>query len=119
MNTIFNLIFLAIIICFIVDCSGVMTDIRKLVAKIIYKYTKIKVDYQELKLKPIGCSLCSVWWSCLIYLLIIGKFTLPYIALVAILSLLSSNISGFLIIFKDLFSTLEGLIQKLLQKILY
>ena len=92
-NTILDLIFLTFIICFIIDVSGVMTDIRKFVAKQIYKFTKIKVEYKDLRLKPIGCSLCSTWWAGLIYLIIFGKFTLEYIAFVAFLSLISSNIS--------------------------
>lgn len=116
MNTIVNLILIAIIICFIVDVSGVMTDIRKFVAKQIHKYTNIKVDYTELKLKPIGCSLCMTWWSGLIYLLFVGKFTIPYIAFVAFLSLISSNISGFLNTIKDFLSAFEMWLQKQIQE---
>jgi hypothetical protein len=116
MKTILDLIFLSIIICFIVDVSGVMSEIRKLVSSIIFKKTKIKVDYRELKLRPIGCSLCSIWWCGLIYLLITNNFTIPYIALVSFLSLISSNISGFLFCIKDILAVIEGLIQKLIQK---
>lgn len=116
MNVIINLILISIVVCFIIDCSGVMTDIRKFVAKQIFKFTKVKVDYAELKLKPIGCSLCSVWWTGLIYLFIIGQFTIPYIAFVAILSLLSSNISGFLLTIKDYLAAFEMWLQKLIQK---
>ena len=114
-NTILDLIFLTFIICFIIDVSGVMTDIRKFVAKQIYKFTKIKVEYKDLRLKPIGCSLCSTWWSGLIYLLIFGKFTLGYIAFVAFLSLISSNISGFMFTLKDYLATFENWLQKLIQ----
>ena len=114
--TIINLILISIIVCFIVDCSGVMTDIRKFVAKQIFKYTKVKVDYAELKLKPIGCSLCSTWWCGLIYIFFVGKFTIPYIAFVAFLSLISSNISGFLLVTKDYLAALEMWLQKLIQK---
>lgn len=116
MSTIINLILIAIIICFVVDCSGVMTDIRKFVAKQIFKYTKVKVDYTELKLKPIGCSLCSTWWCGLIYLLFVGKFTIPYIAFVAFLSLISSNISGFLFVTKDYLAAFEMWLEKLIEK---
>lgn len=119
MKVIFELFCLSIIICFIVDVSGVMNEIRKLVSSIIYKKTKIKVDYNELKLRPIGCSLCSVWWIGLAYLLCTSNFTIPYIAVVVFFSLISSNISGFLICIKDVLSTIEGLFQKLIQKILY
>lgn len=115
MKTILDLIFLSIIICFIVDVSGVMNEIRKFIASIISKKTKIKVDYRELKLRPVGCSLCSIWWSGLGYLLFVGKFTIPYIALVSFLSLISSNISGFLFCVKDILSVIENLIQKLIQ----
>lgn len=116
MSIILDLIFLSIIICFIIDVSGVMNEIRKLVSSIIFKKTKIKVDYRELKLRPVGCSLCSVWWSGLIYLLFVGKFTIPYIAFVAFLSLISSNISGFLFSIKDILALIENLIQRLIQK---
>jgi len=116
MMTIINLILITIIVCFIVDCSGVMTDIRKFVAKQIFKYTKVKVDYAELKLKPIGCSLCSTWWIGLIYLLFVCKFTIPYIAFVAFLSLISSNISGLLLTIKDYLAAFEMWLQKLIQK---
>lgn len=116
MMTIINLILITIIVCFIVDCSGVMTDIRKFVAKQIFKYTKVKVDYAELKLKPIGCSLCSTWWCGLIYILFVGKFTIPYIAFVAFLSLISSNISGFLCVTKDYLAAFEMWLEKQIEK---
>lgn len=116
MNTIINLIFIAIIVCFIVDCSGIMTDIRKFVANQIYKKTNIKIDYNELKLKPIGCSLCSVWWTGLIYIICVGKFTIPYIAFVAFLSLISSNISGFLMTIKDYLAAFEMWLQKQIEE---
>lgn len=115
MSVILDLIFLSIIICFVVDVSGVMNEIRKLVSSIIFKKTKIKVDYRELKLRPVGCSLCSVWWAGLIYLLFTHNFTIPYIALVSFLSLLSSNISGLLFTVKDYLSAFEYWLQKLIQ----
>lgn len=114
MNTLLNLFLISIIVCFIVDCSGIMTDIRKFVSKQIYKFTKIKVDYNELKLKPIGCSLCSVWWSGIIYLLIINEFTILNLTFVALLALLASNISGLMMTIKDYISSFENWLQKLI-----
>lgn len=113
---ILKLLFMTIIICFIVDCSGIMTDIRKLVANIIYKKTKMKVDYNDLKLKPIGCSLCMTWWTGIIYLLCIGEFTLVNLTFVALLAFLSSNISGLLLTMKDYFAAFENWLQKLISK---
>lgn len=116
MNTLLNLFLISIIVCFIVDCSGIMTDIRKKVADIIYKKTKMKVDPMELKLKPMCCSLCMTWWTGIIYLLFAGEFTIINLAVVAVLALLASNISGFLMLLKDFFSMLEMKIQKIMQK---
>lgn len=117
MNTLLNLFLITLVICFVVDCSGIMTDIRKLVANIIYKKTKMKVDPNELKMKPIGCSLCLTWWTGIIYLLCIGEFTLVNFTFVALLALVSSNISGMLLTFKDFLSTLETKLNEIIYKI--
>lgn len=116
MNTVLNLFLITLIICFIIDCSGIMTDIRKFAANTIYKKTKIKVDYNDLKLKPIGCSLCMTWWTGIIYLLCVGEFTLVNLTYVTILALLSSNISGLLFTLKDYLATFENWLQKLIMK---
>lgn len=116
MNTLLNLFLITLIICFIIDCSGIMTDIRKLVAKTIYKKTKMKVDPNELKLKPIGCSLCMTWWTGIIYLLIIGEFTILNLTFTALLALLASNISGFMLTIKDYLASFENFLQKLIMK---
>lgn len=116
MMTIINLILIAIIICFVVDVSGFFTFVKKFVAsRLEGKYKNITPE--DIKIPFITCSLCSVWWAGLIYLLFVGKFTIPYIAFVAFLSLISSNISSILLLLKDILSTLENLIIKLLKKI--
>ena len=99
--TLLNMFFLSVIVCFIVDVSGVMTDIRRFVANVIRKKTGVNVDYRNLTLKPIGCSLCSVWWACLIYIIATHHLSLAYVCAAAIYSLLSSNISGLLLALKD------------------
>lgn len=114
-NTLLNLFLITLVICFVVDCSGIMTDIRKLVANIIYKKTKMKVDYNEIKLKPIGCSLCMTWWTGIIYLLCIGEFTLVNFTFVVLLALVSSNISGLLFTLKDYLAKFEMWLQKLIK----
>lgn len=115
MNTIVNLILMAIIICFVVDVSGFFTFVRKFVAsRLEGKYKNI--THEDIKIPFISCSLCSVWWSGLIYLLFVGKFTIPYIAFVAFLALISSNISGFLITIKDFLAAFEMWLQKLLSE---
>lgn len=109
------MLFITVIVCFIVDCSGVMTDIRRLMARLIHKRTKIYVEPSSLALKPFGCSLCMTWWTCLFYLFYVGELTLPYICLAAVYALMSSNVSGLLLTVKDIFATFENFIQKLIR----
>ena len=107
-----DLILIAVIVCFIVDCSGIMTDFKKLAAKIIKRRTKISINPNEINIKPFTCSLCSVWWSGIIYLIIFNKFIIQYIAFVALLSLISANISGLLLTIKDYLAAFEMWLQK-------
>lgn len=113
---IIEMLFITIIVCFIVDCSGVMTDIRRMVANVIKKHTGLPIDYKALKLKPIGCSLCMTWWCCLIYIIVTHNFTLAYVCAAAIYSLVSSNISGFLMVFKDWLAYVENWLQELITR---
>lgn len=117
MKTVLDLLFLTIIICFIVDVSGFFNFIKKFIAsRLEGKYKNLKSE--DIKIPFITCSLCSVWWCGLIYLLITHNFTIPYIALVSFLSLISSNISGFLFSIKDILALIENLIQRLIQKLM-
>ena len=118
MKAILDLLLLTVIICFIIDVSGISNDIRKLMSRLILKYTKIKISWEELKIKPFLCSLCMTFWCGLGYLLFVDKFIIPYIAFVAFLSLISSNISGFLFCIKDILALIENLIQRLIQKLM-
>ena len=52
MNTLIDLFLLTIIICFIIDVSGISNAIRKLVSRLTLKYTKIKISWEDLKIKP-------------------------------------------------------------------
>ena len=115
MMTIINLILLTITICFVVDVSGFFTFVKKFVAsRLEGKYKNITPE--DIKIPFITCSLCSVWWAGLIYLIIVGKFTIPYIAFVAFLALISSNISGFLMVIKDYLAAFEMWLQKQIEE---
>ncbi len=91
-----NLLLISAIICYIIDLSGVVDEFKHFLWK---RYIKTG-DYHNLSLKPLDCSRCVIWWTGLVYILITG-FTLPLLAYVALLSLLSSNISDALILIKD------------------
>lgn len=78
-----ELLLIEVIVVYIIDLSGFIDSLKHPIAKYL------KVPPQSITLKPIDCSLCSTWWTCIIYLLITGNFTLPYIAVSAILSFFS------------------------------
>lgn len=103
--SIINLILIQWIVVFIVDISGVMDNIKSLIMKIL---TKGKIDSNNYRLKPIDCSLCSTFWIGLIYLLCTSQFTIPYIALVCLLSATTP-------LTLELFDTIYDLIIKLLK----
>ena len=96
---IIELILIQLIIVFIIDLSGVVDSIKLFISKHL---TKNKIVTTNFSLKPFDCSLCSTWWIGLIYLLICHSFTIPYIALVALLSYLTPLSSSILLLIKDL-----------------
>ena len=95
MKAIIDIILVALVTIYIVDLSGFTETLLKVISA--YKGRKIT------ELKPFTCSLCMVWWVCLIYAAIAGILTLPVVALIALLSLLSVPCGQFLILIRDAF----------------
>lgn len=95
MKTIIDLILVALVTIYIVDLSGFTETLLKVISA--YKGRKIT------ELKPFSCSLCMVWWVCLIYAVIVGNLTIPVVALIALLSLLSVPFGQLLILIRDAF----------------
>ena len=86
MNTVLDLLLIAVIVCYIIDLSGVIQSMEEGLSRLL----KYRVSIP----RPFSCSLCSVWWTGLIYLIVVHKFCLWYIALVALISFFSNTISG-------------------------
>ena len=95
MKTIIDLILVALVTIYIVDLSGFTETLLKVISA--YKGRKIT------ELKPFSCSLCMVWWVCLIYAVIVGNLTIPVVALIALLSLLSVPFGQLLILIREAF----------------
>lgn len=89
-----KLLILTSIIVFIIDLSGFIDEVER----ILSKWIKAKV----LIPKPFSCSLCISWWIGLLYLLVYGKFTIIWIGYVALLSLLTTTIYNGLLMIRDL-----------------
>ena len=95
MKAIIDIILVALVTIYIVDLSGFTETLLKVISA--YKGRKIT------ELKPLTCSLCMVWWVCLIYAVIVGNLTIPIVALIALLSLLSVPFGQLLILIREAF----------------
>ena len=85
---------LAVVVVFIVDCSGFTDAWRGALQRAL--------RLRELRpLKPFDCSLCMAWWTTLLYPLAVGQFSLLTLATAAALSLLSRTISAVLLFIVD------------------
>ena len=95
MKAIIDIILVALVTIYIVDLSGFTETWLSFLSH--YKGRKIT------ELKPFSCSLCMVWWVCLIYAAIVGNLTIPVVALTALLSLLSVPCGQLLILVREAF----------------
>lgn len=98
---ILDLLLMTIIIVFIIDLSGVLESIEAFLSKWLKGKAKVP--------KPFSCSLCSTWWSGLIYLWVCSQFTLLNITIVALFAFLTPVISNLLVWIKE---TLSWMIDK-------
>lgn len=89
---------------FVIDYSGAVED---LLTPIVKRLTGSKIGHIG---KPFNCSLCSTLWLGLLYIIIAGLPFFPYIALVALLSILTPVTYALINFVKDLlFKVLEWL----------
>lgn len=93
MKAIIDLILVALVTIYIVDLSGFTETLLKVISA--YKGRKIT------ELKPFSCSLCMVWWVCLIFSLVAGKCSIPVVAFIALLSFLSVPCGQLLMLIRE------------------
>ena len=73
---------LAVVVIYVVDISGFTDSWRGALQRLL--------KVRELRpLKPFDCSLCMVWWVCLLYPIFAGEFDFVTLLFAAVLSLLS------------------------------
>lgn len=97
--TIANLILISIICVLIIDLSGFIDSLKWGLSKIL---THGKIPSINYNLPPIDCSLCMTFWSGLAYLLIIGQFSIPMLAFVLFLAIMTPETKELITLFKDL-----------------
>lgn len=104
---ILDLFLITIIICFIIDISGIIESIEWWLSKWLKVNCKIP--------KPFSCSLCMTFWIGLIWISIFD-FTLLNFVYVCLFATLSEQISNFIIIIKQLVQWVQDAIVLWLQK---
>lgn len=111
---ILDLLYISIILVFILDISGFTNSLKNGIAIYMSRKTQIDISPDDIKLPYITCSLCSIWWTGIIYLIFTNNISLYGLALVAIYSMMSSVIMNTMQLLIDL---LNYLISKIYKKI--
>lgn len=106
-----NLLLITICICFIVDLSGFVETVKKWIWRLLKGKDK---PYKDFNFKPFDCSLCMSHHCMFIWALCTGNLSLPIYAVICGLSFLSSNITGFMSLIKDLLIKAENKIEDIL-----
>jgi len=105
-NTILDLLLIQFIIVGIIDVSGFVQELEGFLSKWLHIRARIP--------KPIGCSLCSTWWTGLIYLIITGNLTLPLVAFTLFISLLTTVTKDIIYLIQDIFIKIITTISKMI-----
>lgn len=100
-----TLLLIQAIIVFVIDLSGFITEMEKILSKKRGKKVLIR--------KPFSCSLCLSFYAGLLALIITGNITIPLIAYVCLLAFLTPITGEILITLKDLLGTIIYFLQKL------
>ncbi|MCD8167006.1 MAG: hypothetical protein LUE93_13375 [Bacteroides sp.] len=94
-----ELICITTIVCFIVDVSGVVDNLKVTLFKFMHG---TKIPYRDYSFKPVDCSLYMTFWCCNFWLLCQGTFNLYTLCATCLLALSSEVITYFLFFLRDL-----------------
>lgn len=105
-----NMILIVIFTVCVIDLSGIITSIKKGLAK----WLNIG-DYTQINLPLIQCSLCMSFHIQWIYLLVIGQFTIGYLTLAIIFSLFTPQIGDLITLVKEIITNITDKIYKIIR----
>ena len=101
-----TLLQVAVLVVFVIDLSGVVDSIKGAIGRFIGR--------RLVRLRPIDCSLCMVWWTTLIVALCLGELTLSVACWCALLSLMSKPIGDTIMLAREFFVVIINALYKLL-----
>lgn len=105
-----NMILIVVFTVSVIDLSGIITSIKKGLAK----WLNIG-DYTKINLPLIQCSLCMSFHIQWIYLLIVGQFTIGYLTLAIIFSLFTPQIGDIITLVKEIITNITDKIYKIIR----
>lgn len=89
-------LFSILIICvLVIDISGFVHSIKAAIGKFL------GISPNSFRIKPFDCSFCMTFWVSLIYLLVVGRFTLANIAIVLLLCCLTTPLKNLIMSVRD------------------
>lgn len=95
-----KLLCIQLICVLIIDISGFTDSVKWGVSKWL---TKGKIPTTNYSLKPVDCSLCMTWWSCLIYMICIGQLSVFLLAYILFLAIMTPVAKDIIILIRDIF----------------
>ena len=108
-----TLLAITVIICYVVDLSGIVGSVKWLIWK---KICNGIGKPENVKLKPFECSLCMTFWCGILYLILTAQLSLLSLLMISMLSFFSKNVTGFLRWIQEALVALEDKLYDLIQK---
>ena len=90
-----DLFSILIISVLVIDISGFVHSIKAAIGKFL------GISPNSFRIKPFDCSFCMTFWISMIYLLVVGRFTLVNIAIVLLLCCLTTPLKNLVMSLMD------------------
>lgn len=90
-----DLFSILIISVIVIDISGFVHSIKAAIGKFL------GISPNSFRIKPFDCSFCMTFWVSMIYLLVVGRFTLLNIAIVLLLCCLTTPLKNLVMSVRD------------------
>ena len=90
-----DLFSILIISVLVIDISGFVYSIKVAIGKFL------GISPNSFRIKPFDCSFCMTFWVSVIYLLVVGRFSLVNIAIVLLLCCLTTPLKNLVMSLRD------------------
>lgn len=95
-----DILLIAVIVVVVIDISGFIDHLKSWIKSIL---TQGRMRDPNYSFKPLDCSFCMTFWSGTVYLIITNQFTLPYLAYLLGICVMTPVIRDVILFFRELF----------------